>query len=126
VNGHGGNFDALQRIASALNYEKIIHSIWSLPSYTGGDMHAGHTETSLMMHIAPQSVHLNQLTNFLPTETTVETLRSVGVHGVTPTGILGNPMTATTQHGQEVLDLYVRSLTQQMQTCANQWLHFSP
>ena len=33
VNGHGGNADALVRIGSALAYEKINHSIWSLPSY---------------------------------------------------------------------------------------------
>ena len=42
VNGHGGNVDALARISSALTHEKIRHSIWSLPSYDGSDMHAGH------------------------------------------------------------------------------------
>ncbi len=125
VNGHGGNFDALQKIASALKDEHIVYSIWSLPSYEGGDMHAGHTETSLMLHISPSSVHLHQLSHFSPTEASVETLRDFGVHAVSPTGILGNPNSATAEHGEEVLDLYVRSLAQRMQTCADTWLRFS-
>ena len=56
VNGHGGNTDALASISSALTYENIRHSMWSLPSYEGADMHAGHTETSVMLHVAPAKV----------------------------------------------------------------------
>lgn len=122
INGHGGNFDALQRITSALDYEETVHSIWSLPSYAGGDMHAGHTETSLMLHIAPQSVRLDRLADVQPTDADVNTLRSVGVQGVSSSGILGNPLTATPQHGKVVLDLYSGSLVQRLTSCANDWL----
>lgn len=125
VNGHGGNYDALQMLASALDHQKITHSIWSLPSYSGGDMHAGHTETSLMMHIAPQHVHLERIENLSSSESTVEQLRLVGVQGVSASGVIGNPSTATARHGQDVLHLYVRSLVERMNSCAAEWLHFS-
>jgi len=125
VNGHGGNFDALQEIASALNYESVAHSIWSLPAYSGGDMHAGRTETSLMMHIASQSVRLDRVMNLQPTQASIDDLRNVGVHGVSSSGVLGDPTTSTAEHGQEVLRLYVRSLAQRMQSCVDEWLHFS-
>lgn len=125
VNGHGGNYDALQKIASAVKYENITSSVWSLPSYAGGDMHAGHTETSLMLHIAPESVRNVHITPHDSSPPSVEKLREVGVQGVSSSGVLGNPATATAQHGRDVLEMYVRSLTAHMTQCADEWLHFS-
>lgn len=122
VNGHGGNYDALQRIASALAYENIVHALWSLPSYQGGDMHAGHTETSLMLHIARDSVRHDNIINVSSPTPSVEQLRSRGVSGVSPTGIIGNPATATAQHGADVLAMYVQSLTSQLTSCRELWL----
>ena len=124
ASGHGGNFDALQRISSALIFEEIRHSIWSLPSYADGDMHAGHTETSLMMYIAPQSVRTEHIAELEPTQATVNDLRTKGVHGVSTSGVIGNPRTATPDHGKQVLTMYVNSLVREMQTRATEWLHF--
>jgi mycofactocin system creatininase family protein len=124
VNGHGGNYDALNKIASALTYEKITHSVWSLPAYAGGDMHAGHTETSLMLHISPHTVKTDLIDSITPSTTNLDKLRDVGVIGVSPSGVLGDPSTATAAHGREVLNLYVRSLVQRIQSCSNEWLHF--
>lgn len=126
VNGHGGNYDALQHISSALQFEKIVHSIWSLPSYANGDMHAGHTETSLMMHIAPTSVRNQHIAGLHATHATVDELRTKGVAGVSSSGIIGNPHTATPDHGLQVLNLYVDSLVRHMQSCSAEWLHSSP
>lgn len=125
ANGHGGNFDALRHISSALQYEEILHSVWSLPSYADGDMHAGHTETSLMMHIAPQSVRTEYIADLQPTQATVNDLRTKGVHGVSSTGVIGNPQTATSEHGKQVLNMYIDSFVREMQTCVAEWLHFS-
>ena len=123
ANGHGGNFDALKQISSALRYEKINHSVWSLPSYADGDMHAGHTETSLMMYIAPQSVRTEYIAELEPTQATVNDLRTKGVHGVSSSGVIGNPKTATPDHGKQVLHMYVDSLVREMQTRVAEWLH---
>lgn len=125
VNGHGGNYDALQKIVSAVTYENLTASVWTLPSYSGGDMHAGHTETSLMLHIAPESVRHAHITSRDSSAPNVDVLREVGVQGVSTSGVLGNPATATAQHGRDVLDMYVRSLTAHMTQCADEWLHFS-
>ena len=122
VNGHGGNTDALAAITSALQYENITHSIWSLPSYAGGDMHAGHTETSLLLHIAPEQVRDLTLQSGAPfTDTIVDAMREQGVQGVSENGIIGDATTATASHGIAVLHLYVRSLTELVMTCHRDW-----
>lgn len=112
VNGHGGNSDALQQISSALEHEKLPHSIWSLPGYTGADMHAGHTETSLLLHLNPQLVRINRLETGTAGNSTelIDAMRDGGVSAVSPNGIIGDATTATSEHGIAVLDLYVNSL----------------
>jgi len=122
VNGHGGNADALADIASALTYERITHSIWSLPSYIGGDMHAGHTETSLLMHIAPQEVRTSVIASGATHDAgLVEAMRAGGVQSVSKNGIIGDASTATASHGKAVLDLYTNSLRAHVLTCHKEW-----
>jgi creatinine amidohydrolase len=122
VNGHGGNADALADIASALTHERIVHSIWSLPSYIGGDMHAGHTETSLLMHIAPQEVRTSVIASGATHDAgLVEAMRAGGVQSVSKNGIIGDASTATASHGKAVLDLYTNSLRAHVLTCHKEW-----
>ena len=124
VNGHGGNADALTQITSALTHEEINHSIWSLPSYEGSDMHAGHTETSLMLHIAPDKV----LTDRIEKGTTgnapelIATMREKGVAGVSENGVLGDPTTATKEHGVAVMKLYSSHLATHLAELSKKWL----
>jgi mycofactocin system creatininase family protein len=122
VNGHGGNTDALTAISSALQYEKITHSIWSLPSYAGGDMHAGHTETSLLFHIAPSEVRTNVIARGATHDSgLVEAMRQGGVQSVSENGIIGDASTATVSHGKAVLDLYTNSLRDHVLGCHQEW-----
>lgn len=123
VNGHGGNADALQAIESALHFENIRHSIWSLPSYVGADMHAGKTETSLMLAIAPELVDMSVAQEGASgdAQSLIQSMRDGGVKSVTENGVLGDPTLATAEHGVEVLDLYVRSLHMFLNSCATQW-----
>jgi creatinine amidohydrolase len=123
VNGHGGNADALPRISSALTYEKITHSIWSLPSYDGADMHAGHTETSVMLHIAPNKVHADRIERGTVGDASalVAQMRTSGVAGVSGNGVLGDPTTATSEHGIAVMNLYSSSLASHLATISNEW-----
>lgn len=122
VNGHGGNADALAAITSALEYEQITHSVWSLPSYVGGDMHAGHTETSLMLHIAPGSVRDIPLESGTPFASgIVDAMREHGVQGISSNGIIGDASTATASHGEAVLALYTKSLQEHLVKCIGEW-----
>jgi creatinine amidohydrolase len=124
VNGHGGNSDALARIGSALAYEKIRHSIWSLPSYEGADMHAGHTETSVMLHIDPAKVQIDRIEpgTIGDASSLVAQMRTSGVAGVSTNGVLGDPTTATSEHGVAVMKLYSSSLAAQLATLTKEWL----
>lgn len=124
VNGHGGNADALARINSALTHEKIRHSIWSLPSYDGSDMHAGHTETSVMLHVAPGTVQTDRIERGTVGDASalVAQMRTTGVAGVSANGVLGDPTTATSEHGLAVMNLYSASLIAHLATLSNDWL----
>jgi creatinine amidohydrolase len=124
VNGHGGNSDALARIGSALTYEKIRHSIWSLPSYEGADMHAGHTETSVMLHIDPAKVQIDRIEpgTIGDASSLVAQMRTSGVVGVSTNGVFGDPTTATSEHGVAVMKLYSSSLAAQLATLTTEWL----
>lgn len=123
VNGHGGNADALTRISSALTHEKIRHSIWSLPSYDGSDMHAGHTETSVMLYVAPDKVQTGRIERGTVGDASglVAQMRTSGVAGVSVNGVLGDPTTATSEHGIAVLNLYSSSLVAHLATISNDW-----
>ena len=123
VNGHGGNADALSRIASALQYEQISHNVWSLPSYEGGDMHAGHTETSVLLHIAPHMVDMSRAEKGATGNASdlIAAMRDAGVAAVSSNGIIGDATTATAEHGASVMSLYARSLVATLQLCADSW-----
>ena len=123
VNGHGGNTDALARISSALTHEKITHSIWSLPSYDGADMHAGHTETSVMLHVAPDKVQTDRIERGTVGDSSalVAQMRTSGVAGVSDNGVLGDPTTATKEHGFAVMNLYSTSLASHLVNLSHEW-----
>lgn len=123
VNGHGGNHDALVAIESALNYEGITHSIWSLPAYEGADMHAGRTETSVMLHIAPHAVSVDRLTtgNTQHVHEILPAMRSEGVRAVTESGVLGDATTATAEHGAQVLKFYSEHLAHHLGDKITEW-----
>jgi len=123
VNGHGGNADALARISSALTYEKIRHSIWSLPSYNGADTHAGHTETSVMLYVASDKVQTDRIERGTVGDESglVAQMRTSGVAGVSANGVLGDPTTATREHGIAVMNLYSTSLLARLATLSHEW-----
>lgn len=123
VNGHGGNTDALALISSALTFENIQYSVWSLPSYEGSDMHAGHTETSVMLHVAPDTVHTDRIERGTVGDAIdlVAQMRTSGVAGVSPNGVLGDPTTATSEHGKAVMKLYSSHLAAHLSTLFNEW-----
>jgi len=104
VNAHGGNARALaaaRRRCAAEGDRLFIFPV----RVEGGDAHAGRTETSLMLAIAPEQVRMDRLvpgrTEGL--ETLWPVLRSAGVRGVSPTGVLGDPTLASAEEGHRLL-----------------------
>jgi creatinine amidohydrolase len=123
VNGHGGNTDALKLIHSALDYEKIRHAIWSLPYYEGADMHAGHTETSLMLHLAPGTVRMDlaEVGAVGDSEILIERMRAGGIKEVSSNGVVGDPTNATAAHGATMLSFYADHLTKLLLQIQTSW-----
>jgi creatinine amidohydrolase len=75
-------------------------------------MHAGHTETSLLLHLNPQRVRLDRLEigTIGDPHDLIEAMRKDGVAAIASNGIIGDATTASSEHGNAVLDLYVTSL----------------
>ena len=69
------------------------------------DLHAGFTETSLMLHLRPESVRLDRAVagNTRPLREILPAMRSGGVAAVSPTGVLGDPAGATADEGERLL-----------------------
>lgn len=123
ANGHGGNADALTIAREAMDHEGLVHDVWSLPPYDGADLHAGRTETSVMLHIAPGSVDMSRAVAGTggAAHDLLATMRAGGVRAVSPTGVLGDPTTATADHGRAVFAMWVGSLAQRLDRLSSGW-----
>lgn len=103
VCGHGGNAAPATRAVNLLHAEGrdvLLH----LPHWSG-DAHAGHVETSLQLALDPARVDLPAAVagETRPLAEVLPALRSGGVAAVTPTGVLGDPTTATAADGEALL-----------------------
>jgi mycofactocin system creatininase family protein len=103
VNGHGGNVSAVAA-ATALLRAEGRDVAWSACSVPGSDAHAGHTETSVLLHISPDSVRTADWVpgNEAPLSDLMPELRAGGVAAVSAVGVLGNPTTATASDGARI------------------------
>jgi creatinine amidohydrolase len=104
VNGHGGNARPVQRATNKLIGEgRRVLAWW--PHVRGGDAHAGETETSMMLAIAPASVRTTRLEagRTEPLVDLIDEVRAGGVRSVSANGILGDPRGATVGHGKALL-----------------------
>jgi creatinine amidohydrolase len=122
VNGHGGNHEAVERAVRTSVQEGRTVLAWSpTPAATGrtADAHAGRTETSLLLALAPSIVRLDHaepgatspLVELLPA------MRAGGVRSVAPNGVLGDPQGASAAEGLEML----QSLTDDLVAAVERW-----
>ncbi|MGD1171789.1 mycofactocin biosynthesis peptidyl-dipeptidase MftE [Mycobacterium seoulense] len=104
VNGHGGNVGALAAAVARLRAEGRDAG-WCPCLARGGDAHAGHTETSLLLHISPGAVLADRWLagNRAPLSELLPPMRRGGVAAVSPVGVLGDPTTATAAEGERIL-----------------------
>ncbi|MGZ4680171.1 MAG: mycofactocin biosynthesis peptidyl-dipeptidase MftE [Ilumatobacteraceae bacterium] len=111
VNGHGGNARPVQRAVNLLLGEgRRVLAWW--PHVRNGDAHAGETETSMMLAIAPALVRMSRAEAGRPEPLVdlIDELRAEGVRAVSPNGILGDPRGATVGHGKALLTRLVIDL----------------
>jgi mycofactocin system creatininase family protein len=112
VSAHGGNAVAVSRAMERLAGEGRPVVAWS-PRWRG-DAHAGRTETSLMLAIAPERVRVDaaeagdrrSLAELLPR------LQHGGVRSVSANGVLGDPTGAHAAEGRQLLAAAVAELLQ--------------
>lgn len=104
VNGHGGNVSTLVEAVALLRHEGRPVA-WTSCAVPEGDAHAGATETSMLLVLAPGLVRSDLLA---PGETTpvgelMPRLRASGVRAVSPSGVLGDPTAASPEEGRRIL-----------------------
>ena len=104
VNGHGGNVEALAA-ATTLLREEGRDVAWTSCTVRGGDAHAGRTETSVLLHLSPEDVWIDECVagNDAPLAELLPRMRRGGVAAVSPVGVLGDPTTATAAEGEAAL-----------------------
>lgn len=104
VNGHGGNSvplrRAVERCAAEGRRVLVAHC-----GVEGGDAHAGRTETSLLLHLAPQAVRLDRAEagDARRWEDIRDEVIRGGVGAVSPNGVLGDPTGANAAEGAVLL-----------------------
>jgi creatinine amidohydrolase len=117
VNGHGGNVPAITGAAGQLRGEGRQCHVWhaGLP---GGDAHAGRTETSVMLALAPSRVRLGNAApgEVRPLAEIMPALRADGVRKVSPNGVLGDPSGASAAEGERLLARLVAGLNATLDT----------
>ncbi|WP_427924718.1 mycofactocin biosynthesis peptidyl-dipeptidase MftE [Streptomyces sp. cg40] len=108
VNGHGGNTATLEAVVRLLRAEG--HDVaWTGCSVPGSDAHAGRTETSVMLHLAPGRVQLEAAVtgDTRPLSVLLPELMAHGVRAVSPSGVLGDPTGASAGEGRTTMDAMV-------------------
>ncbi|WP_154677338.1 mycofactocin biosynthesis peptidyl-dipeptidase MftE [Parafrankia discariae] len=117
VNAHGGNLRGLTDAVTQLREER--HDVAWVPCAAtdatdaagagagagAGDAHAGFTETSLMLHLAPDQVDMTRAAagNTTSLDELLPALVTGGLAAVAPSGVLGDPTAATAQDGERIL-----------------------
>ena len=104
INGHGGNAYALRAATATCAAEGRSLEVWSI-RLPGADAHAGRTETSLMLHLAPELVRLDAAVagNADPLDELLPKMMEVGLREVSANGVLGDPTGATASEGEQLL-----------------------
>jgi mycofactocin system creatininase family protein len=119
VNGHGGNAGAVERAVQRSRQEGRVVVAW-FPEVKGGDAHAGRTETSLMLAIAPDAVCMERAESGCsePLSSILPTILAGGVVAVATNGVLGDPAGASADEGRVILARLVDDLARTVATVA--------
>jgi mycofactocin precursor peptide peptidase len=111
VSTHGGNREPLSRAVARLRAESRDVRAFTPP--WRGDAHAGRSETSLQLVIAPGLVRLAEARpgNTTPLAELMPVMRASSVRAVSPSGVLGDPTGACATEGAALLGEMLAALT---------------
>lgn len=125
VNAHGGQPQVMEMAARELrlrhgDYQVLPHFVWRVPHVAGQfmserekrlSMHAGHAETAILMALAPETVQMQHAVANYPPEFPSKILSPDGrpaaawaARDFGPSGVIGDPLPATPEQGQAILD----------------------
>lgn len=101
---HGGNAGPLGRATARLVAEGRSVAAW-WPQWDG-DLHAGATETAVLLALDPGTVRTDRAVpgDLRPAAELGPLLVADGVRAVSPSGVLGDPTGATAAQGEALLD----------------------
>jgi mycofactocin precursor peptide peptidase len=121
VNGHGGNAEAVARAVaiSTSDGRRVLSWAPSIEPSSGADAHAGRTETSALLALAPSTVRLDLARPgaTAPLAGLMDDLRAGGVRAVAANGVLGDPTDATAAEGASLL----RTLADDLVAAVDRW-----
>jgi creatinine amidohydrolase len=133
VNGHGGQPQIMEIMAREMrlrhgDYIVVPQHTWRLPHVAGHymaerekklAMHAGHAETAIMLALAPDTVHMERAVTNYPPEFPSKLLSPDGrppcawtARDFGPSGVIGDPLPATREQGEAILDSLATSWAQ--------------
>jgi creatinine amidohydrolase len=125
ANGHGGQPQVLEMAARELRVRHgdfliVPFHVSRLPNASGKyiseqekkqAMHAGHSETALMLALAPETVHMERAVKNYPPVFPSKLLSADGrpacawtARDFGTSGVIGDPLGATPEQGREILD----------------------
>ena len=125
ANGHGGQPQVLEMAARELrlrhgDFVIVPFHVSRLPNASGKyisdqekklAMHAGHSETALMLALAPETVHMERAAPNIPPVFPSKLLSPDGrpacawtARDFGPSGVIGDPTGATREQGEDILE----------------------
>lgn len=119
VSGHGGNW-VLRPAIRDINARHPDRTVGLVPEAViwadsfAGDLHAGATETSMVMHLDPGAVGTAP-PDFVP-DAPREALDILSMRELTPDGVWGHPSKASADHGKQYLTAMVERVTDYLKT----------
>lgn len=133
VNSHFGN-DASARVAMDLlrlsylgklqiglvHVFKLSDAIWAEYTADAADLHANQAETSLMLHLYPELVHMDRLSSSDDPDRTTGTVFSHPVAQTSLNGVTGYPSRANAEQGKRLFDAMANELTETLKLAINE------
>jgi creatinine amidohydrolase len=127
INAHFGN-DAPARVAvdqlrlsymgrlqvGLLHVFKLDDSIWDDYTSDAADLHANAAETSLMLHLYPELVHLDRLVGSDDPDRTTDTVFSYPVAQTSLNGVTGHPSRGSPEHGRLLFERMTAALCEKI------------
>ena len=131
---HGGNFAPLAaaveklgpaegvNVVAITDLSVLVNATLGLGAELGvpveeGGLHGGEWETSMMLALHPELVHMDRAVAGYKgdLQSGLERFLSEGVHALTDTGVFGDPANASAEHGRTYLDRFVELAVEEIE-----------